>query len=262
VLNVDFSGNSVQERWYFECKRYTSTLSWPTVFEKISYATNARADFLLFITTSGFSPTCVDELNRWNARGDKPLVRQWPGHEIVTMLHAHPKVKFKYSLEEVTGLTAPIAMLDLALEVSKASQAIYSAYHFDQDVGMYIEVAACLSYLLTTRVADFETYAHLVFSPFRNLQDGFPWLQISSSVDLPVDRFAGRALLTTLRLCCRASNLSVEAMPDGVRITAPGRKLQIPDTAHPLVNEVGLWGDMEVSEGEGAILVRQRRING
>jgi restriction endonuclease Mrr len=63
---VDFSGETVRQRWYIECKRYSQSLSWPTVYEKLAIAINHAAHFLLFITTSNFSSQCRDEVQRHN----------------------------------------------------------------------------------------------------------------------------------------------------------------------------------------------------
>src|SRR6185503_13599865 len=50
-LTVDLSETLSLERWYVECKHYTSAIDWPTIFAKIAYAQNHRADFLLLVTT-------------------------------------------------------------------------------------------------------------------------------------------------------------------------------------------------------------------
>jgi Restriction endonuclease len=60
IQKVDFSGNVVFEKWYFERKRYVVSLSWPVVLERLGYAANTEPDYLLFITSSGFSPSCLD----------------------------------------------------------------------------------------------------------------------------------------------------------------------------------------------------------
>src|ERR1700688_1987008 len=65
---VDFSGETVRQRWYIECKRYSRSLNWPIVYEKLTIAINHTADYLLFITTSNFSPQCRDEVQRHNEK--------------------------------------------------------------------------------------------------------------------------------------------------------------------------------------------------
>src|ERR1700737_1902420 len=53
----DLSGSLTHQRWFVECKRYTSSIDWPTVWNKVSYAENIHADFLLIVTTTTLSPS-------------------------------------------------------------------------------------------------------------------------------------------------------------------------------------------------------------
>jgi Restriction endonuclease len=39
---VDFSGETVRQRWYIECKRYAQSINWPTIYEKLTIAINHR----------------------------------------------------------------------------------------------------------------------------------------------------------------------------------------------------------------------------
>src|SRR5258708_22664595 len=45
VATMDFSGETVRQRWYIECKRYGQSLNWPTVYEKLTVAINHAADY-------------------------------------------------------------------------------------------------------------------------------------------------------------------------------------------------------------------------
>ena len=62
----DISGDSTKQIWYVECKRYSKAISWPIVYEKIAYAANHNADYLLLVTTSSVSPQCADEIKKHN----------------------------------------------------------------------------------------------------------------------------------------------------------------------------------------------------
>jgi Restriction endonuclease len=48
--SIDFSNYYYTKRWYIECKRYSSSIDWPTVWNKIAYADARKANFLLFVT--------------------------------------------------------------------------------------------------------------------------------------------------------------------------------------------------------------------
>jgi hypothetical protein len=149
----------------------------------------------------------------------------------------------------------------LSLEIAKASQAAYSAQQFGQDPDRYVELAACLADLLSARLADYEIYNRIVFSPFRNELDGFPWTEIRVLKDLQIDRLAGRAFLAGLRLSYHASPIILEATPGGVAIGLVNQQLRVPLTAAGLINEVCFWGDMERSEEGTKVIVRQRSGN-
>src|SRR5262249_14622123 len=47
---MDLRGSVRLDRWYVECKRYA--VDWPTLREKIAFAENQDADYLLMCTTS------------------------------------------------------------------------------------------------------------------------------------------------------------------------------------------------------------------
>jgi hypothetical protein len=53
---IDFSSYHYTQKWYIECKRYSSSIDWPTVWNKIAYADARKVDFLLLVTNSNPSP--------------------------------------------------------------------------------------------------------------------------------------------------------------------------------------------------------------
>ena len=61
-------------------------------------------------------------INRWCGSG---LGMGWK-----SLLQAHPKVRFKYNLDDRAIKVRPLAVFDLALEIAKASQAGYAASIF------------------------------------------------------------------------------------------------------------------------------------
>src|SRR5258706_16433701 len=52
TTELDLSGTAVSRKWYVECKRYATSVDWPTIYPKLSYADSHHADFLLLCTTS------------------------------------------------------------------------------------------------------------------------------------------------------------------------------------------------------------------
>ncbi len=261
LIRVDFAGETTVEKWYFECKRYTSSISWPTVFEKIAYAQSADADYLLILTSSNFSPQCRDEVTRWNSTHRRPQVREWPGYYISTILEAHPQILLKYSLGGKPK-NLPRSTLELSLEIAKSTQAAYSASELGQSSASYIELAACLSDLLTGRLQDFGVEGRLVLEVFRGTTDAFPWLTIVGASPPPIDRLAIRALLSAIHLSNRTPLILEIASPNSVEIRSDSKPIQIPGTLHRLIKEICFWGDIEIQNKTNRIHVIQRAQNG
>ena len=76
----DLSGAHQSQKWYVDCKRYASSVGWPTVYEKLSYADSNGADFLLIVCTPSVSPQCRTEIDKWNAKSPKTKIRTWEPH--------------------------------------------------------------------------------------------------------------------------------------------------------------------------------------
>jgi restriction endonuclease Mrr len=108
VAVVDFSGESVRQHWYIECKRYAKSLNWPTVYEKLTVAINHAADYLLFVTTSNFSPQCRDEVQKHNDK-NSVQIRIWPFYHLEYLLSVHGQVAVKYGLATARGVRRPFA---------------------------------------------------------------------------------------------------------------------------------------------------------
>ena len=94
----DLSENITMQKWYIECKRYNHSLDWPAVYNKISYADNQGADFLLLITTANLSPRCKEEIaSRENTRM-RPRIRVWDAPVLESIVLRHDILLAKYGL--------------------------------------------------------------------------------------------------------------------------------------------------------------------
>src|ERR1700675_1626165 len=60
----DLSGTIESSKWNVDSKRFTPSVDWPTVFEKVSYAKNHGAEYLLIVCTPSVSPRCRDEIEK------------------------------------------------------------------------------------------------------------------------------------------------------------------------------------------------------
>ena len=77
ITTIDFSGYYATTKWYLECKRYSTSVDWPTVWQKLAYADSHGADYLLIVTTAHLSPQCKTEISRWHADRRRPAIRVW-----------------------------------------------------------------------------------------------------------------------------------------------------------------------------------------
>jgi hypothetical protein len=144
----DLSGAITVQKWYVECKRYSSPVDWPTLWGKIAYADNQEADFLLLVTNSNPSPQCETQLSAWNAQRRRVQVRVWRGYEIANILDGYPAVATKYGLRDKPA-PIDVEFLPLFIEVTKVAQASYTALELNADPGPGLEVAASLTELIS-----------------------------------------------------------------------------------------------------------------
>jgi len=255
---TDFSGFHVITKWYVECKRYASSVDWPTVWDKIAYADSHEAGYLLIVTTAMLSPQCKTEASNWNSKRRMPAVRYWDGTNLEQLLMHYPGILVKYDLAADTKL-APAAFMALAQQTSKVVQAAYGASEMANHDNAALEAASALAELLTVRIRDAETGGKFAKSPFVTLVDGFHWLKVSGNgAELGgFDRHGLRALFALLRHVTGTKTATAEVAPGVIRVTLPAGRLPSA-AATTLLTEVSLWGDLEVRvEGQDFIISRR-----
>ncbi|MFS4413435.1 restriction endonuclease [Providencia sp. T47] len=118
----DLSGQYQRQKWYIECKRYTSSVDWPTVWNKISYAEAHNANVLLFVTSSSLSPQAIDQVSQWNNLNKKPIIRFWGKPEILSKLNIYPQIAQKYGLKPILDpkINTFHASIDLLLRITNS----------------------------------------------------------------------------------------------------------------------------------------------
>jgi len=97
ITTIDFSGYYATTKWYIECKRYSTSVDWPTVWQKIAYADSHSADYLFIVTTAHLSPQCKTEISRWHGDRRRPAIRVWDAANLEQILLQHPRVLIKYA---------------------------------------------------------------------------------------------------------------------------------------------------------------------
>lgn len=183
----DASGYRHSEKWYVECKRYASSIPWPVVWEKLSFADLHNADFLLISTNSNPSPQCESQIIQWNEQGRKPKIRIWRYYDLEALSRLHRDIATKYGLKESpSNYDRDLGPLSVAL--TKAVQASYTGLFFGADPHRAIEAAAALSELLSLRMEQlqkFDTFAGYYHKAGDTL---YPWVSCEcdiSDFDMP-----------------------------------------------------------------------------
>lgn len=190
----DLSGQYQRQKWYVECKRYASSVDWPTVWNKIAYAENHNADILLFVTSSSLSPQAVDQVRIWNDSNKKPTIRFWGEVELCAKLNLHSQIAKKYGLksEVDSKLEAFLPSIDFLLRITNS---------LSPEIGEVSQAKLLLlhafSELITNRMLDVQSGYGFCFKE-HTANDYFDWVDTDNVSFLPFDKYSMRALLAYL----------------------------------------------------------------
>jgi hypothetical protein len=181
VFDRDLAGATDVRRWYVECKRYNSSLDWPTVRGKVAYAESNDADFLLVATTTNPSPQCENEISKWNSAKRRPLIRFWRGYDLPNIIRCLPDVAVMFGLIE-DKRKASSSLLPLAEVSTRLAQATYTRYYFNQSDVSSIEAVAAVSELFSVRLKDVLELGRPAVGPLLRGRPMFEWLQTEVDV--------------------------------------------------------------------------------
>jgi hypothetical protein len=258
LVATDVTGFELRQRWYVECKRYSSSIDWPTVWQKIAYADVQNADVLFLVTNSNPSPSCETEINGWNAARRRPLLRTWRGYELPRILRTHTSIARAHGLLDPTVGVAGDG-LDLALVINKLAQSAYSAMVFGQAGLSAVEAASCLSELLSQRLTDLKGYGKFVPATRALKLPDFEWLSATGDTSACED-VGLRAVLAFIRhvSACDRMSISANGGEVSVMLAAPKHDLSIQRPSD--LNTVLLWSasELEALSTNGGFLIRQR----
>lgn len=242
-VSNDFSGNLNSELWYFECKRYSSSLDWPLVHQKVSYADANGADFLLLITNSNPSAACETQISKWNNNKRRPQIRTWRGYELEELASRYPAVSAKYGLRPPPQATVG-EFVDLALVISKISQAAYLSLEFGSDPSSAVEAAAALSELFSFRCENMAE--HGMFIPINDdsAPETYEW-HINEAPNLRIN-LSTRALLAYFKFTTGAKQVKTSEAGGRVEAVAIEPRLKLQNSSVSVIAKMGIWGDLEI----------------
>lgn len=238
----DFSGVHVSKRWFIECKRYKSSVDWPTIYGKLAYADSFGADYLLMCTPSKYTPAAISQTEAWNSKRRDLQVRLWPGHVLEQQLQAYPDILSKFGLAGLPT-TPGRSLVSLALALSKTVATYRGSLIFsDASSDPMLEAAQAFASLLTQRIGDVEQAGRIQPS-LHAIADGERWSVAGKP--FKIDAFALGTFLCYLSALTRTS-LTVEGTGDySCQITLDATQKDVLSRYRPTFDAICLWGEME-----------------
>jgi hypothetical protein len=244
-FQCDLSGHIDVQKWYIECKRYAGSVDWPTVWNKIAYADNDKANFLLLVTTSNPSPNCESQIAQWNASRSRLLkVRIWRGYELMSYLNAFPVIGVKYGLSLPSKSTVS-DFLDIGAEISKISQSSYAAFEFKTDLRPSLEAGSALAELLTYRMNDLATYGRFVPHVSSTINTLYDWVEVRTASRIG-DEVVVRAVTATLRFVTGSQSIRIDMSDSGFATELIEMRRPLDLASSRLLSIVCLWSDIEL----------------
>ena len=262
VATTDFSGQVSQQKWYVECKRYSSSIDWPTIYEKIAYADVQQADYMLLSTNNNPSPACESKISEWNLQRYRVVVRVWRGYDITRILEQFPHVRSKFNIGEQDAQQAAIRLQPLMFEVMKTVQSAYSLLAFGHDALPEVETCAALSELVTRKAHQLSEVGRIhADAPF-DTPPTFSWLEWRDG-GLKWPEAGLRAILCFYRHVTKAEKIVVTQCNSEVIIQAEQPKYNLSISAISFIRELCFWSFFELQERpENSISIRGCRVNG
>jgi hypothetical protein len=258
----DLSGTYQKQKWYTDCKLYTKSVDWPTVYQKLSYADNHNADFLLIVCTPSVSPNCRTEIDTWNRKSKKIQIRVWEPHFLEQLLIEHPEIAIKHGFKKATLLEAP-GFVDLAIEASKCADAAYSRHFFNSDSDSpELELASALANFLSEKMqAPGINQLNPSTQAFKQFEDSYEWLQCSTAVaskSHTLSSHAVRAILCVLRLATGGGQrITLKISNCDFLITLENdQPIVLSNGSLKLMRTIGLFGSAEIDIKENQLVVR------
>lgn len=115
-------------------------------------------------------------MQRNNSKPSSVQIRIWPFYRLEHLLDLHGQTATKY------GLTRSAKQLHfdfqrVVIELVKLAQSTYAAAEFETQTRDRIELMACFTELLSTRVDDAKRYGRFNLRPFKPDRDSFDWCE-------------------------------------------------------------------------------------
>lgn len=257
VVQNDFSQEQSSMKWFVECKRYTGSVDWPTIYAKLAYAHSNGADVLLMCTPSKFTPAAISQANNWNTGKYGIVIRLWPGHRLESLLARHPDIALKYGISSV-----PIPLigsaLQLTLALAKSVGTHYAEIVFkDSHVAPMLQASHALATLLQLRMEDAEREGRFKTISFNAQDCSIDGCQVEAG-DYKIDEPAFTAFVSYLVALGKEAVVVKQHPEYACEIPASQKAFEIIRRYSSTFSAVAMWGNFEYSVSDTSILIRQR----
>ncbi|AUR12878.1 hypothetical protein PhaeoP48_02916 [Phaeobacter inhibens] len=197
------------QKWHIECKRYNSSINWPTVWEKVAHADALGADVLFLITNSNPSPTCETRISEWNDERRRPAIRVWRGYNFPSILRSNIDIAAGHGIVEPDLESKGLGAV-FALELAKLVQSAHGAIEFESGSKSAIEAASALAELLEHRLRDLQKYGRFQKGPKLTKSSIPDWLKVGGEYD-EVEEVSFLALAALMRHFMQSDIIDAQA---------------------------------------------------
>lgn len=248
----DISGFTNRQSWYVDCKRYTNSVSWPTVWEKISFAESNSADILLIVTTSSLSPQAVDEVNKWNGKRTRLSIRFWNSVDLEARIKLFPEIAIKYGLSHNPEESKGLAILPLTRILLKFSNSAYSCQVFGYGKKeKKLDVVYSISELIANRLSDLDRSKCISVYGFKAADDSFDWMRGGDVIEkYGFDKYTFRAVSSYIYEISSENDLNISERNNVVYIEMDA---SIPTQAQDDLINISLLSNFQVSFQENGV---------
>lgn len=258
TVQTDFSGTQTVQKWFIECKRYSGSVDWPTIYGKLAYADSLGADYLLMCTASKFTPTAITHVDQWNLGKRGVTIRLWPGHEIESQIKQHPDISLKYGLSSAP--TAPgrsIVSLALALSKSVASHGAETLFKGLPSDSM-LQASQAIADLLVKRMEDLSVTGQIRLRFAQIAPDALEGCKFSGDFSR-IDEFGIRAFAAYLFALTR-THLKLSSSGDlNCEIECAIAIDSLLDRYRDTFSSIAVWSNAEINHAQNKIHWKQRQ---
>jgi len=257
---IDFSGHQRTEKWYMECKRYSTAIGWPTIYEKIGHADATSADVLLMCTQSTFSPTAITRTEEWNGRQGSVKVRLWSRHDLELRLWEHPDLQAKYGLSE-GGDQSGSSITHLSLTIFKTLTSYCASQELKGEPSdSMLEAALAISSLVHKKMEDIELSGRLKSSAL--ISDSSSFVDVVVTPGCVVDRHGIRAY-AHLMAALKSSKVKVQSIDNftcSIRLEGDGEIKKVIDRHGGAFSSICFWSGFDAVATEDRVIIKQREL--